>query len=60
MKYKILIHNINEKPLVFKVNSYTEIGSFIEFKDEFKGQIKRYPIENCEIIVLTNGDEYNG
>jgi hypothetical protein len=58
-QYKISVKTITDKIYTYTVDSYraTDDGAFIEFYDEYDGLTRRYPIKNCQIIVVMPRDD---
>jgi len=52
-KYKIVVRTVDNRIMTFHSNEYKEVGSYIEFLDNKSGEIKRFPIINTEIKVMS-------
>jgi len=49
MKYKIYVKALNGTLLTYSVEDYNVLNGFVVFTDQRTGQVKRYPVSNCEI-----------
>jgi hypothetical protein len=57
--FKISVKTITDKIYTYTVAEYTTTndGAFIEFFDNHTQVTRRYPIKNCQIIVVGGDDE---
>jgi hypothetical protein len=57
--FKISVKTITDKIFTYTVAAYTttDDGAFIEFYDDHSDVTRRYPLKNCQIIVVGGDDE---
>jgi hypothetical protein len=57
--FKISVKTITDTIFTYTVAAYntTDDGAFIEFYDDHSDVTLRYPLKNCQIIVVGGDDE---